>query len=63
MSKFQDKKNELLDALLESEIGRIGLENVIFELINTWHFNKNELIKLGFETIDIDEAINEVKKY
>lgn len=63
MSQFQDKKNYLLDSFLECEVERIGLKNVLFNLVYSWHFTRNELIELGFETIDIDEAIEESKKY
>jgi hypothetical protein len=63
MNKFQKRKDELLDSFLECECSRIGTYNVVFNLLTTWHFTRNDLIKLGFETLDIDEAIKEIKKY
>lgn len=63
MTKFQERKDNLLSQLLDSEIYKYGRDNILLELVTSYHFTKNDLIKLGFETIDIDEAIKESKKY
>lgn len=61
MSKFQERKDSLLNQLLDAEIYRFGKMDVLLELVDSYHFTKNDLIKLGFETIDIDETIKYVK--
>ena len=56
-----EKKQKFFDYLLDTEIERYGVLDTIYDMINRFKFTKDELIELGFETIDIDQAIESLE--
>lgn len=56
-----EKQQNLFDYLLDREIDRTGVLYTIYDMIDRFEFTRYELIDLGFETIDIDQAIELLK--
>ena len=56
-----EKQQNLFDYLLDREIDRTGVLYTLYDMIDIFGFTRYELIDMGFETIDIDHAIELLK--
>ena len=56
-----EKQQDLFDYLLDMEINRNGVLYTLYDMIDNFGFTRDELIDMGFETIDIDQAIELLK--